>query len=49
MVQKLVDGMLNNPKSAFKRLPDGKIVVRDDKKRGMIFNKDGSLQGFLDP
>ncbi|WP_444439213.1 two-partner secretion domain-containing protein [Pseudomonas sp. A6] len=46
--QKIVDEILNNPKSTFTNLGRGGLEVRAPDGRGLRYNSDGSFSGFVD-
>lgn len=46
--QQIVDEILNNPKSTLTNLGRGGLEVRAPDSRGLRYNSDGSLSGFVD-
>ncbi|AWQ82335.1 hypothetical protein CSC33_5004 [Pseudomonas aeruginosa] len=47
--QKIVDEILSNPGSIFENLGRGGLTVRSPDGKGLRYDSDGTLSGFLDP
>lgn len=47
--RKIVEDILNDPKTTYTRLDKGGLEVRAANGQGLRFNANGELSGFLDP